>query len=100
EFFRTFIQEAQKHVTELPEVPVGTTAGKHEIFTARLDEKPIVVGEHRFGCVRFVAPKETGRDMVWAFSVPAEWGEWYILPDSGMKMDGFRDWIYADRLYE
>ena len=97
--FRSFIPEAQKHMAEFPVLPAGTTVGKHELFTVRIDEKPIVVGGQRFGCVRFVAPPEPARDMVWAFSLPANWAQWYILPASG-TMTGFRNWLNADRLYE
>ncbi|HEX8312317.1 MAG TPA: hypothetical protein VF614_13435 [Chthoniobacteraceae bacterium] len=96
--YRTFIVEAQRRVAEFPLLPVGTTAGKAEAFSVPINENPIVVGEHRFGCVRFVAPKESPRDMVWAFSVPAEWAQWFILPASG-SMTGFTNWLNADRLY-
>lgn len=97
--YRTFMPEAQKHVAEFPEIPVGISSAEHKFVTVRLDEKPIVVGEHRFGCVRFVAPKDAGRDMVWAFSMPPEWQHWYIIPASG-TMAGFRNWLDADCLYE
>lgn len=97
--FRSFIPEAQKHVVDFPLVPVGTTYGRHKTFTVRLDEKPIIMGGHRFGCVRFVVPAGEAREMVWAFSVPPAWANWYILPATG-SMKGFQNWLDADRLYE
>lgn len=97
--FRSFFPEAQKHVADFPLVPVTTTYGRHQTFSIRLDQKPIVIGGHRFGCVRFVAPPGEAREMVWAFSVPAAWGNWYILPATG-SMKGFQNWFDADRLYE
>jgi hypothetical protein len=68
--FRTFIAEAQGRIGEWPEVPVGTKPGEHRLFTVRLDEKPVVVGEHKFACFRFKVPAEGTRDMVWAFTAP------------------------------
>jgi hypothetical protein len=98
--FRTLVVEAPKRVSEFPEVSVGTKSGAHQAFTVRLDEKPLVIGgEHRFGCFRFKTPKEPSLDMVWIFTVPPEWSQWYILSAEG-AMEGFRHWLAADRLYE
>jgi hypothetical protein len=97
--YRTFIPEAQKRVAEFPELPVGTKNFAHKPFSIRLDGKPVVVGEHRFDCVRFVAPTDEPRDMIWAFVLPPKYSSWYILPASG-KMTGFRNWLNADRLYQ
>ncbi len=96
---KSFMPEVQKRVGDLRQVPVGVAAGQHEFFSVRLDEKPVEAGGARFGCVRFVAPPEAGLDMVWAFVAPPEWSQWYILPEKG-TMEGFKNWINADRLYE
>ncbi len=98
ESVQALVPEAQKHVADFPEVPVGTKAGEHQLFTVALDKKPLMVGADQYGCVRFTAPLGLPQDMVWVFSVPSEWAEWYIIPATG-EMDGFKNWRDADRLY-
>ncbi len=98
--FRTLIPLAQEHVADFPEIPVGTKQGEHTFSTIRLDDDKVIrVGEARFACVRFTTPTGGSLDMVWAFSVPASWRTWYILPAKGV-MQGFADWLGADRLYD
>ena len=37
---------------------------------------------------------------IWYFNVPNEWSHWYICPVQQPFKPAFRDWLYADRLYQ
>ena len=39
--YRVAFSEMQKRATEFPEVPVGTTAGQHTLFTTQVDAKTV-----------------------------------------------------------
>ncbi|MFO1439301.1 MAG: hypothetical protein U1F81_13365 [Verrucomicrobiaceae bacterium] len=53
-----------------------------------------------FDGLRITAPKDMeGRDFVWYFNGPTEWGNWFIVPVSGEFDGGFKNWIDADILY-
>lgn len=51
--------------------------------------------------IRITAPDDVAeRDFVWYFNAPRNWGSWYIIPVAGDFEGGFKDWIYADKLYK
>lgn len=98
--YRTLFVEAPKHIADFTEIPVVTKLGEHKFVSIPLDsEKSMTIGEDHFVCVRFTTPEAKSLDLVWAFSVPATWTHWYIVPAKG-TMKGFRNWLNADRLYD
>lgn len=54
-----------------------------------------------FDGFRITAPDSMeGLDFVWYYNGPQSWGTWYIVPVEGEVGDGFRNWIWADKIYE
>jgi hypothetical protein len=82
--FRSLPGRLRERRADWPEVPVPTGAGATEVRSVPLNLAPVrFESGHAFGAVRFRAPEKPGLDFVWAFSTPAAWRHWYILPADG-----------------
>lgn len=70
-------------------------------FDLKLGESVVDIEEEEFDGLRFTAPEGSDQlDFIWYFNAPDQWSHWYVLPAKGEIKDGFRNWTYADRLYE
>jgi hypothetical protein len=99
--YRSLPGRLQARRAEFPEVPAPTDASTLEIRTVTLNRAPEIFDTgHAFDAIRFRAPEQPGLDLVWAFSTPAEWRQWYILPAEGeTSRRGFKNWLNGDRAY-
>lgn len=74
--------------------------GKPGSLSIRLGEKPVKIKEDVFDGFRFRCPElEEGKDFVWYFNAPKDWGNWYILPVEGKPGQAFKGWLDGDKLY-
>jgi hypothetical protein len=98
--FRSLPARLQADPSLLTFVP--STSGEETPKTVEIDLRKSQVSlpeGYSCGAIRVKAP-ETGKlDLVWAFSVPVAWTNWYILPVQG-EGEGFRNFLTADRLYK
>ncbi|MCH8156303.1 MAG: hypothetical protein IID18_00880, partial [Nitrospinae bacterium] len=99
-----------------PEVLIEGVQGNPEAFElVKIDQSDQVVsfdlelgettatvaGEFVFDGFQFVVPADAkGKDLVWYFNAPTEWGNWYIIPVEGKPGDGFRGWLNGDKIYQ
>ena len=74
--------------------------GKATTLAITLGEKPVKIGKDLFDGFRFRCPKlEGGKDFVWYFNAPANWGNWYIVPVKEDPGQAFKGWLDGDKLY-
>ncbi len=98
--YRSLPARLQARANEFPLVPVATGDSPALITEITLNGSPEVFDNGQaFDAVRFRAPDQPGLDLVWAFSIPPSWRQWYILPASGAPKRGFEKWFDADRAY-
>ena len=98
--YRSLPARLQARAGEFPLVPVATGEEALAVATITLNKAPELFDTgHAFDAVRFRAPERGGLDLVWAFTAPAAWRHWYILPVEGEAKPGFKNWINGDRAY-
>ncbi|MBC8009996.1 MAG: hypothetical protein H7067_07855 [Burkholderiales bacterium] len=98
--YRSMPARLQARAGEFPLVPVATGDEPLVVTTITLNKSPERFDTgHAFDAVRFRAPERGGLDLVWAFTAPATWRHWYILPVEGETKRGFENWINGDRAY-
>lgn len=98
--FASLPRRLQPRAAEFPLVTADTNNDTATITTVVLNQKPEIFDTgHAFDAIRFRTPKQSGLDLVWAFSTPRNWRHWYILPASGEPKPGFKNWFNGDRAY-
>lgn len=99
--YRSLPARLQARRADFPKLPAPTDAGELKILAVPLNRAPeIFENGQAFDAIRFRAPDKPGLDLVWAFSAPREWRQWYILPAEGdATKRGFKNWLNGDRAY-
>ena len=90
----------QPKAATFQEIAVTEGAVSPQQFEANLRKAALPLpGGYHCAVIRFQVPKTPQLDMVWAFTLPSAWENWYIMPVTG-KGEGFKNWLDADRAYE
>jgi hypothetical protein len=98
--YRSMPARLQARAAEFPLVSAATGDEPLVVTTITLNKAPELFDTgHAFDAVRFRAPERGGLDLIWAFTVPGAWRQWYILPVKGEPKPGFKNWINGDRAY-
>ncbi len=99
--YRSLPARLRARLADFPTVRAPTSGDALSIHTVALNQKPeLYESGHAFSAVRFRAPERPGLDFIWAFSVPAAWRQWYILPaEADTDRRGFKNWLDGDRAY-